>query len=163
MCGATLISGLFGDTHLNNALKMLYFRILHSHCCPLLGESERKPKTVSAECQMSAHELKFQSLIFSKIVRLGEYDESTDIDCIDEDNCADPFQDVNIQSFIAHPSYDPMKFINDIGIVRLEKAAATAQNNIKFICLPFDPNARKISKKFIVIGEFFIFENQMCN
>jgi hypothetical protein len=86
-------------------------------------------------------------------VRLGEYDERTDIDCDMYDICADPLQDIPVQHFIVHPDYDRETITNDIGIVRLGEAAKVIQNNITPICLPFELTARRIDKKFTVIGE----------
>lgn len=89
-------------------------------------------------------------------MRLGEYDEGKEQDCNEYKNCADPVQDIEPLHFIAHSEYDRNTFVNDIGLVRLKDAARMTQNNIKPICLPFEPDAKKLVKngvKFVVIGK----------
>jgi len=95
----------------------------------------------------------FPELLFTlfrrALVRLGEFDERTAVDCLDGE-CADAVQDVRVERFVAHSAYDRKTFQHDIGIVRLAEAAKTKQNNIKPICLPFD--AAALPAKFLVIG-----------
>ena len=43
-------------------------------------------------------------LRFRYQVRLGEFDTTTTIDCV-EDDCADPVRDVLINAYVVHPDY----------------------------------------------------------
>lgn len=94
------------------------------------------------------------NLKFRSSVLLGDYDTEQNPDCDENDdtNCADPVQNVVVESSIFHPNFDPLKSINDIGIIRLAESAKLTQNNIKTICLPFDDNAKRITGKYEVIG-----------
>jgi hypothetical protein len=91
-------------------------------------------------------------------VRLGEHTKSTTRDCVvneitnEELYCADPIQDINIvpADFIPHEDYNPSSFKNDIALIRLPILAKTNQNNIKTICLPFDP--KPMTRIMTVIG-----------
>lgn len=85
---------------------------------------------------------------------MGEYDERTNPDCDldDPDFCADKIQDILVKAAITHPHYNLKAFVNDIGLIRLSEAAKINQNNIRTICLPFDETARKLPKRFEVIG-----------
>lgn len=69
-------------------------------------------------------------------VRLGEYDTSKTLDCI-EDDCADPLVNMGIDEVVSHENYDEKakNRINDIGLVRLS-ADVTFSSFIKPICLP---------------------------
>lgn len=52
-------------------------------------------------------------------VRLGEWEISTDKDCVGE-YCAPPVQDIAIEEVIPHPGYGSgSEFWNDIGLLRL--------------------------------------------
>ncbi|XP_066996926.1 phenoloxidase-activating enzyme 1 isoform X2 [Anabrus simplex] len=74
-------------------------------------------------------------------VRLGEYDTTTDIDCVEEltgdMTCAPPPVDVEIEQQIPHPEYS--RFMtnqyNDIGLLRLAQDVRFTEY-IKPICLP---------------------------
>lgn len=84
-------------------------------------------------------------------VRLGEYDTSTTIDCIkDEDSniCADEVVDVGIEEAISHENYDPLKKDQkyDIALLRLNRDVQFT-NYIKPICLP--PTAFMERKLFV--------------
>ncbi|XP_033233994.1 serine protease grass-like isoform X2 [Drosophila pseudoobscura] len=69
------------------------------------------------------------------VVRLGEYDVDTQIDCRDR-GCALPFEDHEVESFYSHPSYTTIKHF-DIALVKL-KTRVVEQNNITPICLLLD-------------------------
>lgn len=51
-------------------------------------------------------------------MRLGEYDTSTNEDCVDGD-CADPVQTIPIEDIITHPEYNPKTSRHDIALIRL--------------------------------------------
>ena len=56
-------------------------------------------------------------------IRLGEYDISTNPDCITDRNghrlCADPVIDVEPEEVIVHHDYNKPTYQNDIALVRL--------------------------------------------
>jgi hypothetical protein len=92
---------------------------------------------------------------------LGEFNIETNPDCNDDDDCADEIQDIEVESFIVHPDYNPklakttQSYQNDIGLIRLKEAARIQNENIGKICLPFDGNANKITKNYVVSGRFY--------
>uniref|UniRef100_A0A182MQQ5 CLIP domain-containing serine protease n=1 Tax=Anopheles culicifacies TaxID=139723 RepID=A0A182MQQ5_9DIPT len=75
-------------------------------------------------------------------VRLGEYDTTTDIDCIDDD-CADPVRDVLISAYVVHPDYYKQNGAdyNDIALLQLSEVIEFT-DFIRPICLPITPEAR---------------------
>lgn len=90
-------------------------------------------------------------------MRLGDYNTSTDEDCVTEESgeepeCAEPLQDIAVKMFIVHPDYSRSTLHHDIGLVRLKEAAKVKQSNIKPICMPFKEGFNKMPEKFVVIG-----------
>ncbi|KAL4715946.1 hypothetical protein ACJJTC_013246 [Scirpophaga incertulas] len=69
-------------------------------------------------------------------VRLGEWNTSSEVDCIDSD-CSGPPQDIRIERIIPHEEYDPADTnqLNDIALLRLE-TNAVFNDFVKPICLP---------------------------
>lgn len=65
-------------------------------------------------------------------MRLGENDISKKIDCNvyedDEQDCADPPQEIAVAEFIAHKLYSPSKRKNDIALIRLASPAKLSQS-----------------------------------
>lgn len=53
---------------------------------------------------------------------LGEYDTTTDPDCNDED-CAEPIQEILIEKFIQPIKYDSKNTHNDIILIKLQHPA----------------------------------------
>lgn len=61
-------------------------------------------------------------------MRLGELDQSTDIDCIkigDTEICGDPHVDIPVENVTPHPNYSKENLQNDIALIKL-------QRNIRF-------------------------------
>uniref|UniRef100_A0A182VQQ0 Uncharacterized protein n=1 Tax=Anopheles minimus TaxID=112268 RepID=A0A182VQQ0_9DIPT len=75
-------------------------------------------------------------------VRLGEYDTTTDIDCINDD-CADPVRDVLISAYVVHPEYFKQNGAdyNDIALLQLSETIEFT-DFIRPICLPVAPEIR---------------------
>ncbi|XP_017148075.1 serine protease grass-like isoform X2 [Drosophila miranda] len=74
-------------------------------------------------------------ITYRLVVRLGEYDARTQIDCRDR-GCALPFEDHEVESFHSHPSYTTIKHF-DIALLKL-KTKVVEQDNITPICLLLD-------------------------
>ncbi|KAH8250408.1 hypothetical protein KR026_012380 [Drosophila bipectinata] len=69
-------------------------------------------------------------------VRLGEYDTSKDLDCIDN-NCNQPIIERSIEETIVHPQYDPLNKdrTHDIALLRLDPPVVLNEY-IQPVCLP---------------------------
>ena len=74
-------------------------------------------------------------------VRLGEWDQSTEMDCTNDikTDCAPPVQDIKVESFKVHEMYNDELSVNDIMMIKLEHPVQYARN-IRTICLPTDEN-----------------------
>nr|AZP56663.1 serine protease easter [Locusta migratoria migratoria] len=89
-------------------------------------------------------------------VRLGEWDQRTDVDCSGE-ICAPPPQDFGLEEAIPHPGYNPQagsSAANDIALLRLD-ADAPDSAFIRPVCLPITPEMRQASfvgTKLVVSG-----------
>ncbi|XP_047489350.1 phenoloxidase-activating factor 3-like [Penaeus chinensis] len=90
------------------------------------------------------------------VIRLGEWDLSTEEDCTDI--CAPPVQDFDFEEVIEHPSYDNRTlFSDDIALIRLSKPInfLTSAGFIQPVCLPpadFSLSAEARSQGAIVAG-----------
>ncbi|RVE47482.1 hypothetical protein evm_007893 [Chilo suppressalis] len=69
-------------------------------------------------------------------VRLGEWNTTSSVDCIDAD-CSGPPQDIVVERVIPHEDYDPADIhqANDIALLRLQHNAVF-NDFVKPICLP---------------------------
>lgn len=67
----------------------------------------------------------FSNIFFHSIgVRLGEYDTSTEEDCIKLGprwRCNPPVEDIGIENIVAHPEYRKSKHVNDIALIKLDR------------------------------------------
>lgn len=77
---------------------------------------------------------------FSVFVRLGEWNNSSPIDCSEEGVCADPVVDIDIAEIFEHEKYvrerrDGFQRINDIAVIRLSRKV-TFTDYIRPICIP---------------------------
>lgn len=97
----------------------------------------------------------FTSFSFS-IVRLGEFNVSSTIDCEyhngEPTKCADPVQDFSSANFtgVIHSGYDDSTLTHDIGLIKLKFAANLTRNNVKAVCLPF--GFKEIPRRMVVTG-----------
>jgi len=72
-----------------------------------------------------------------EVIRVGEHDLDKDIDC-DDDFCAPPPQDIDVDEVIFHKSYGkPKAFQNDIAVIKLARNV-TENAFVQSICLPFN-------------------------
>uniref|UniRef100_A0A1Y1K0Y6 Peptidase S1 domain-containing protein n=1 Tax=Photinus pyralis TaxID=7054 RepID=A0A1Y1K0Y6_PHOPY len=73
------------------------------------------------------------------VVRLGEFNVMTDVDCLNHtsfgEECSDPVQEYSAENIIVHPDYNPRTSHNDIGLVRLSRNVEYSEY-IRPICLP---------------------------
>ena len=69
------------------------------------------------------------NIISRDYVRLGDYNLTTEIDCMDGETkkdpsiCAPEYQELGIMEYIPHPEYSSKKKTNDIGLVKLVQRA----------------------------------------
>ncbi|XP_047004981.1 CLIP domain-containing serine protease 2-like [Schistocerca americana] len=89
-------------------------------------------------------------------VRLGEWDQRTDVDCYGE-ICAPPAEDYGIEEVIPHPDFRPQatsNVDNDIALLRLDRDAHD-NSFIRPICLPVSTEMRQatfVGKNLVVAG-----------
>ncbi|XP_044252224.1 serine protease 7 [Drosophila takahashii] len=78
-------------------------------------------------------------------VRLGEYDTSKEIDCIDG-VCNQPILEMGIEQRIVHPQYDPANKdrIHDIALLRLDRPVLLNEF-IQPVCLPLVSTRKAIN------------------
>lgn len=77
---------------------------------------------------------------FSDFVRLGEWNNSSPIDCSEDGVCADPVVDIKIAEILKHEKYvdgvlNRVHYANDIALIRLSRKV-TYTDYIRPICLP---------------------------
>ncbi|XP_058116442.1 transmembrane protease serine 9-like [Anopheles coustani] len=74
-----------------------------------------------------------------RTIRLGDYDTSTDTDCVERQGttvCAPPLQRLPIQTIHIRPDYNRISITDDIALVQLQQPADMTQPNVRPICLP---------------------------
>ncbi|XP_052892810.1 phenoloxidase-activating factor 3-like [Anopheles moucheti] len=97
----------------------------------------------------AAHCLKHTDIA---IVRLGEFDLRNTTDCDKRGElCAPPPQDISVERIIVHENYSARRKVNDIGLIRLARAASF-NDNVSPICLPVSPVMRTTLKFYFVAG-----------
>ncbi|CAO1430949.1 unnamed protein product [Diamesa tonsa] len=103
----------------------------------------------AAHCVINAKEKGYE--LFS--VRVGEWDLSTEKDCVDNEACAPPVQDIKVEKYKLHGMYNDALSVNDIMMIKLEHKV-TYDRNVKTICLPTNEN--ELITKTIEIKELVI-------
>ncbi|EAT45085.1 AAEL003610-PA [Aedes aegypti] len=89
-------------------------------------------------------------------VRLGEYDTTTEIDCITKDGeliCADSPIDVPVEEKLAHPEYNEKSMLNDIALLRLDRDVEPTAF-IKPVCLPSSNFKNSLAGDFTFVTGF---------
>uniref|UniRef100_A0A1B0DFB5 Uncharacterized protein n=1 Tax=Phlebotomus papatasi TaxID=29031 RepID=A0A1B0DFB5_PHLPP len=94
------------------------------------------------------------------MVRLGELDTRSDIDCDSQTRCSQA-QDFEIERIIPHSMYDTPKYANDIALIRLRRRTNSCKTlfNWKFQHLilyikPFPPKTAFISPLCLPTGQY---------
>ncbi|KAH8242906.1 hypothetical protein KR032_003007 [Drosophila birchii] len=102
----------------------------------------------AAHCVIGDVEKEVGSLI---TVRLGEYDTSKEIDCINND-CNPPFVERGIEQKIVHPQYDPAdkNRVHDIALLRLDQPVVLNEY-IQPVCLPLASTRQAINNGEILV------------
>lgn len=87
---------------------------------------------------------------YRSLVRLGEFDLTTKIDC-DDGMCADAPLDVGVEQIVVHPDYDrtSRNQANDIALIRLEYDVPYTEF-VRPVCLPSTLNGGKMGQLRIV-------------
>uniref|UniRef100_A0A1W7R7X0 Putative trypsin-like serine protease n=1 Tax=Aedes albopictus TaxID=7160 RepID=A0A1W7R7X0_AEDAL len=84
--------------------------------------------------------------------RLGEHMIGQTIDCNEDEDCAPPVQDIDIQCIIYHPRTSRSRWANDIALLRLAEHVEF-KDHIQPICLPTKPILRKMEPpRYILTG-----------
>ncbi|VEN56987.1 unnamed protein product [Callosobruchus maculatus] len=85
--------------------------------------------------------------------RLGEHDTRQERDCISDRVCNQPPVDMDVQSFHAHPNYNPddQQKYNDIALVKLRDPVRFT-TYIRPICLPQPGERASVGQKVTVAG-----------
>ncbi|XP_055532355.1 serine protease grass-like [Wyeomyia smithii] len=108
----------------------------------------------------AAHCLKRDERVKLEYVRLGEHTISQDPDCttiiedgeVIERDCADPVENVPIESYVVHEKYRSSFLGNDIALIRLAKVV-TFKSHIQPICLPMSAKLKEtLLPKYIASG-----------
>ncbi|XP_063911854.1 serine protease easter-like [Zophobas morio] len=86
----------------------------------------------AAHC-VDPNRLNIDGLNLTSVV-LGEYDVRNETDCLGDD-CADPIQEIPVESYNMHPDYKLTTFANDIALIRMSREVEYT-DFIKPICLP---------------------------
>ncbi|XP_019890743.2 serine protease grass [Musca domestica] len=100
-------------------------------------------------------------------VRLGEYDTSTEEDCIKLGprwRCNPPVEDIGIENIVAHPEYSKSKHVNDISLIKLDRNVEF-KKHIEPICLPIFSNSVQTQPEdhFLIAGWGFTEKGSTSN
>lgn len=74
------------------------------------------------------------SSLFRAVVKLGEHNLETKIDC-ENDHCADPPQIIEAKAIVIPKEYDELNYKHDIAIIELSRPA-NITHYVSPICLP---------------------------
>ncbi|XP_055844948.1 serine protease grass-like [Episyrphus balteatus] len=94
-------------------------------------------------------------------VRLGEHDTQSDVDCEgegDKRKCAPPTQEIDVEEAIYHKDYNPARFSDDMGLLRLV-SNAVIRTNVRPVCLPITQKSRQYQLSHMIISGWGRIEN----
>nr|XP_040226208.2 transmembrane protease serine 9-like [Anopheles coluzzii] len=92
-----------------------------------------------------------------RTLRFGDYDKTTDKDCIERNGtlvCAPPVQILPIERVIVRPDFDRQAITDDIALIELRRPANISQPNVKPICLPVTVDLRSYKPTSFTLGGF---------
>ncbi|XP_053671757.1 transmembrane protease serine 9-like [Anopheles nili] len=101
-----------------------------------------------------------------RTVRLGDFDISTDTDCIERNGtikCAPAVQILPINRIYIRPDYNRLGIMNDLGLVELAQPANISQPNVRPICLPITVETRSYKPEMFVLGGLIAGGNRMVH
>ncbi|XP_062540200.1 serine protease grass-like [Armigeres subalbatus] len=128
------------DSRCSGSLISVRYVVTAAHCLPRESEGRDSSKL--------------------EFVRLGEHIISTNPDCVNftelngyfEEVCADPVEDVAVESYVIHPDYRKSFIGDDIGLIRLAEAIVF-KTHISPICLPMSEELKdSLLPNYIVAG-----------
>uniref|UniRef100_A0A4Y0BQE4 Peptidase S1 domain-containing protein n=1 Tax=Anopheles funestus TaxID=62324 RepID=A0A4Y0BQE4_ANOFN len=92
-----------------------------------------------------------------RTVRLGDYDRSTETDCIERNGttvCAPPVQILAIERIIIRPDYNQLSITDDLALIEFRRPANISQPNVRPICLPVTVALRSYKPTAFTLGGF---------
>uniref|UniRef100_A0A182LY60 Peptidase S1 domain-containing protein n=1 Tax=Anopheles culicifacies TaxID=139723 RepID=A0A182LY60_9DIPT len=92
-----------------------------------------------------------------RTVWLGDFDKSTETDCIVRNGttvCAPPVQILPIERFIIRPDYNNIAITDDIALIEFRRPANISQPNVRPICLPVTVELRSYKPTTYDLGGF---------
>ncbi|XP_055641692.1 serine protease grass-like [Toxorhynchites rutilus septentrionalis] len=115
----------------------------------------------------AAHCLFAGRLLKLEYVRLGEHTISKEIDCnnytdssgVTELDCAEPVENILIDSYIIHPQYRRTFDGDDVGLIRLDRKVIF-KDHIQPICLPISSHLKDVLLPEYLVAGWGLTENQ---
>ncbi|XP_052902223.1 serine protease easter-like [Anopheles moucheti] len=101
-----------------------------------------------------------------RTIRFGDYDRSTETDCIDRNGttvCAPPVQILPIERIIVRPDYSRAAFTDDIALIEFHRPANISQPNVRPICLPVTIQLRSYKPTTFALGGFLAGDGQIVS
>ncbi|XP_053658931.1 serine protease easter-like [Anopheles marshallii] len=101
-----------------------------------------------------------------RTIRFGDYDRSTETDCIDRNGtavCAPPVQILPIERIIIRPDYNQIAFTDDIALIEFHRPANISQPNVRPICLPVTVPLRSYKPTTFALGGFLTGGDQIVS
>ncbi|EAT33563.1 AAEL014163-PA [Aedes aegypti] len=98
---------------------------------------------------------------FPEKVRLGEHTRQQNVDCNEDDDCAPPVRDYQVECVVRHQNYNHKTELYNIALIRL-KRNVLFEDHIQPICLPLTKNLRSAEVgSYIITGWGTTEENKL--
>uniref|UniRef100_A0A182STS5 Peptidase S1 domain-containing protein n=1 Tax=Anopheles maculatus TaxID=74869 RepID=A0A182STS5_9DIPT len=92
-----------------------------------------------------------------RTARFGDYDRSSDKDCMDRNGttmCAPPVQTLAIERIIIRPDFNKLAITDDLALLEFRRPANISQPNVRPICLPVTIDLRSYKPATFALGGF---------